>query len=83
VKAGEFTSSILQEGGKDRVFKETDEENFLEVLDLGQSGNMVRDDGFASNWEERLGDVEGQWTESSATRRAADENDSLGMHDDV
>ena len=34
MKVGVFASGILEEGGKDRVLKETNEENLLEVLDL-------------------------------------------------
>lgn len=75
-----FASSILEERGEDRVLKETDEENFLEVLDLGESSNVMGDDGLARDGEEGLGHVERQGAETRAARRSADKDDGLGVH---
>lgn len=80
MKVGVFAGGLLEERGKDRVLKETNEENLLEVLDFGQGGNVMRDDGLARDREQRLGDVERKRTETRATGRTADEDDSLGMH---
>ncbi len=75
-----FTSSVLKERGKDRILKEADEENLLEVLDLGQGGDMVRDDRFACNREQGLGNVEREGAEARPARGTADEDDGLWIH---
>lgn len=75
-----FASSILEERGEDRVLKETDEENLLEVLDLGKGSNVMGDDGLARDGEEGLGHIERQGTETRAARGSADEDDGLGVH---
>jgi uncharacterized protein with von Willebrand factor type A (vWA) domain len=80
VKVRVFAGSILEEGRKDRVLKETDEENLLEVLNLGKGGDVMRDDGLARDREEGFGDVERQRAETRAARGSADEDDGLGMH---
>ena len=80
MKVGVFASSILKEGRENRVLKETDEKNLLEVLDLGQGGDVVRDDGLARDREQGLGDIERKGAETRAARGTADEDDGLGMH---
>lgn len=80
VKVRVFASSILEERGEDRVFKETDEENLLEVLNLGEGSNVMGDDGLARDGEEGLRHVERQGAETRAARGSADEDDGLRVH---
>ena len=75
-----FTSSVLEERGKDRVLKEADEENLLEILDLGQGGDVMRDNRLARDGEQGLGHVEREGTEARAARGTADEDDGLWIH---
>lgn len=58
MKIGEFERSILQEGRKTESSKKPMKKDFVEVLDLGQSRNMVGDDGFASGRKTGSGTLE-------------------------
>lgn len=78
---GELLGGILDEVAEDGFVVVADDVDFLDLLvgDAGDGGEAVPDDGVAGDFKERLGDVERERTEASASRGAADLEMRFGL----
>jgi hypothetical protein len=71
---GELLGRVLDEVAEDGLVVVADDVDLLNLLvgDAGDRGQAVPDDRVASDFEQRLGQVERQRAETSSSRRAAD-----------
>ena len=71
---GELLGGVLDEVAEDGLVVVADDVDLLDLLvgDAGDGREAVPDDGVAGDFEEGLGDVEGEGAEAGASRGAAD-----------
>lgn len=72
VDAGELLGRVLDEVAEDGLVVVADDVDVLDLLDAGNGRQAVPDDGVAGDFEEGLGEIQRERTESRATRGATD-----------
>jgi hypothetical protein len=69
---GELLGGVLDEVAEDGLVVVADDVDVVDGADGGDGREAVPDDGVAGDFEEGLGDVEGERAEASTARGAAD-----------